>query len=100
MTAEKEIQQLREKITSVTQDTRWQMPAMSVRVIQACFDIQKRDGLSDEKTVAGMALALASALDNSEKMVMDYVTHALPSPIIMCAECPRKEAVLKSLSKE
>lgn len=87
--ASREIQQLREKVYAPVQGSHYQLPMMSVRIIKACFDIQRMHGLSAEKMLAGMAIALAEALDNAEKLNLDRVMMSPPPSIVMCAECPK-----------
>jgi hypothetical protein len=105
-TAEKEIAQLREKGyipftgSEFLNNRQLQFPSMSTRIIRACFDLQRHHGLSPEKTLAGMAIALAEALDNQEKFTLDNLVRQSPSPIMLCPECPRKEYVLSSIGKE
>ena len=93
--AAKEIAQLREKTSAPVQGSTWQLAPMSHRIIQVCFDMQRVHNLTAEKMLAGMAIALAEALDNSEKTVLGYVNHSLPAPMIMCQDCPLREYVNK-----
>ena len=99
---EKEIAQLREKATipfsgsEFLRNPQLKMPTMATRILQVCFDLQRLHELTDLKTFAGMAVALAEALDNMETTAMHAVNLQSAPPIMMCSECPRKEAILTS----
>jgi hypothetical protein len=103
--AAKEIAQLREKGlprfsgSEFLRDKKLAFQPMSAIIIQVCFDTQRMQGLSIEKTLVGMAIALAEALDNSENMVLNYINRSLPAPMMICPDCPNKQNILSQLRR-
>jgi hypothetical protein len=103
--AAREIAQLREKAfvpfggSDFLSNPNLRFPLLSTRILQVCFESQRMLGLSTERMLAGMAIALAEALDSKEELVLGYVNRSLPAPMMLCPECPNKEKVLSSLSQ-
>lgn len=98
--SEKQIEQLQGRGYIPWAASTLPFPSIAKRLIGMAFDLQKAHDLPTGRVLSEMAIALADALDSLEIKLNDLVSRQTPAPIIMCADCPRKDSVLSNLSKE